>query len=73
MEINGELLEHALDGLGLLEPDAEGKLGPLGAEGHAARPDIRPPDPILQITISFIVATSFFVCFSGSAGRVSLS
>jgi hypothetical protein len=49
MKINGELLEHALDGLGLLEPDAEGELGPLGAEGHAAGPDIRPPDPVLQI------------------------
>jgi hypothetical protein len=48
MEINGELLEHALDGLGLLEPDAEGELGPLGPEGHAAGPDIRPPDPILR-------------------------
>jgi hypothetical protein len=51
MEINGELLEHALDGLSLLEPDAEGELGPLGAEGHAAGPDIRPSDPILQIII----------------------
>jgi hypothetical protein len=51
MEINGELLEHALDGLGLLEPDAEGKLGPLGAEGHTAGPDIRPPDPVLQTII----------------------
>jgi len=53
VEINAELLEHALDGLGLLEPDAEGELGALGAEGHAARPDIRPPDPVLS-TITWL-------------------
>ncbi len=64
MEINGELLEHALDGLGLLEPDAEGELGPLGPEGHAAGPDIRPPDPVLKTIVhTFILASFFFVNF----------
>jgi hypothetical protein len=47
VEGNPQLFQHALDGLGLLEANAEGQLDPLGAKRDTTRPDIRPSDPVL--------------------------
>jgi hypothetical protein len=49
MEGNPKLFQHALDGLGLLEANAEGQLDPLGTKRDTTRPDIRPSDPVLDI------------------------